>query len=116
MKKFKYICAAAVLISLGLSSCIKKFDPSSYAPPLSVNGYTSANQVATSNLVANWGFNGDLTDSVSKVAGIATGTSFSAGLKGYGSALQGANNAYAVSTVPPAVQALHSFTISLWVN
>src|ERR1700753_1356085 len=114
MRKIKIYAAAGILISLGLSSCIKKFDPSSYAPPLNINGYTASSQIASSNLVAHWGFNGDLTDSVSKVAGTANGTSFGTGILGQG--LVGGTNAYVVSDVPPAIQQLHSFTFSAWVN
>lgn len=116
MKKIFKFTIVAILAVGALSSCYKKFDPSSYAPPLNVNGYTAANQIEASALVAYWNFNGDLTDSVSKVAGVATGTSFTTGLKNHGQALQGANNGYVVSAVPPNIQALHSFTLSLWVN
>ncbi|MGZ3891084.1 MAG: LamG domain-containing protein, partial [Mucilaginibacter sp.] len=117
MKKlFNKNTIVVILAVCGLSSCYKKFDPSSYAPPLNVNGFTSADQIESSALVAHWGFNGDVTDSVSKTAGVATGTSFTAGLKNHGQALQGANNAYVVSAVPAAIQSLHSFTLSLWVN
>jgi hypothetical protein len=105
---------AAVLVGLGLSSCVKKFDPKSYAPPLNVNGYTSADQIAKSNLVAHWAFNGSLADSVSGVVGVAAGTNFSSGLEGQ--ALQGANNAYVVSNTPDGIKNLHSFTVSIWVK
>ncbi|WP_426670560.1 LamG-like jellyroll fold domain-containing protein [Mucilaginibacter sp. McL0603] len=116
MKKLFSIYTIALLItSIGLSSCVKKFDPKSYAPPLNINGYTSANQIAPSNLVARWGFNGNLTDSLATATSTtAVGTSYSAGL--LGQALQGASSAYALSDVPPAVQNLHSFTFSVWVN
>jgi Concanavalin A-like lectin/glucanases superfamily len=116
MKKlFNKYSIALLITTLGLSSCVKKFDPSSYAPPLNINGYTSANQIAPSNLVARWGFNGNLTDSLAtSTVATAVGTSYSAGL--LGQALQGANNAYVLSDVPTAVQSLHSFTFSIWVN
>ena len=95
---------------------MKTFDPKSYAPPLNINGYTSASQVATSNLVAHWTFNNTLADSISGTMGVATGTSFGQSFKGYGQALQGANNAYVTSAVPPNIQNLHSFTLSTWYN
>ncbi len=115
MKKlFNKYSIALLITSIGLSSCVKKFDPSSYAPPLNINGYTSANQIAPTNLVARWGFNGDLKDSLASTTATAVGTSFSPGL--LGQALQGANNAYALSDVPTAIQNLHSFTFSIWVN
>jgi len=103
----------ALLMGLGLSSCVKKFDASSYAPPLNVNGYTASSQIATSNLVAHWSFNGNLTDSVSKTEGVGTSTGYTNGL--LGQALQD-NSGYVVSDVPANIQSLHSFTVSLWVN
>ena len=105
---------AAIMIGFALSSCYKKFDASSYAPPLNINGYTQANQIATSNLVAHWGFNGDLKDSLSSTTGTDVGTSFTNGLEG--TALAGGTSAYVLSAVPTAIQNLHSFSISTWVN
>lgn len=102
-----------LLLSLALSSCVKKFDASNYAPPLNVNGFTASSQIATSNLVAHWSFNGNLTDSVSKTTGVGTNTGYTTGLLGQG--LQD-NNGYVVSDVPSNIQNLHSFTVSLWVN
>lgn len=113
--KFRLIPVLIVVaISALVSSCWKKFDASSYAPPLNINGYTSSSQIASSSLVARWGFNGDLKDSISGTTGVATGTSFANGLEGQ--ALQGADNAYVISKVPAAIQGLHSFTVSFWVN
>jgi hypothetical protein len=116
MKKFLNKYSIALLITgMGLSSCVKKFDPKSYAPALNINGYTAANQIAPSDLVARWGFNGNLSDSLSTATTTtAVGTSFTGGL--LGQALQGANNAYVLSDVPKAIQNLHSFTFSIWVN
>jgi len=105
-----------ILLSLGLSSCVKTFDPKSYAPPLNINGYTASDQIASTNLVAHWTFNNTLADSLSNTIGVGTGTSFSAGLKDHGLALQGANNAYVVTNTPPAIKSLHSFTFTVWYN
>ncbi|MCD8740882.1 LamG domain-containing protein [Mucilaginibacter roseus] len=115
MKKysFKNILGVA-LAGLALSSCQKDFDPKSYAPPLSIGGYTSAAQVAPSNLVAHWAFDGNLADSVSKTAGTATGTSFTAGIKGQG--LQGALNSYVIAAPSATITGLSSFTMTEWVN
>jgi hypothetical protein len=97
-----------------LSSCYKKFDAASYAPALSIGGYTSAKQIAPSSLVGYWGFNGSLVDSVSNNNGTNSGTTFTGGIKGQ--ALQTTGNSYVVYNTPAAVQNLHSFTISAWVN
>ncbi|RVT98532.1 LamG domain-containing protein [Mucilaginibacter limnophilus] len=99
---------------LAFSACQKKFDPSTYAPPLNIGGYTSANEIAPSNLIAYWSFNGDLTDSISGTAGTATGATFAGGVKGQ--AMQGADDSYVVSNTPTAVQNMSAFTVSTWVN
>jgi hypothetical protein len=121
MKKFKNKLTAGLFTGLAvaftLSSCQKKFDPKSYAPskPLpSFNGYSSSKQIESENLVAFWPFSGNLKDSLSSTTGVATGTSFAAGVEGQG--LQGASNGYVISNVPDAVKALHSFTITTWYN
>ena len=121
MKTIKNILITGLLtgavICLTLSSCQKEFNPKSYAPskPLpTFGGFGNSADIQSTNLVAYWPFNGTLKDSLSATVGVATGTSFAGGVKGQG--LQGANNAYAVSDVPAAVKALHSFTISMWVN
>jgi hypothetical protein len=120
MKTFKNIWIAGLIGSamiLSISSCQKDFNPKSYDPPKpppTFNGYSSSAEVATSNLVAYWSFNGTLKDSISGVAGVSTGTSFTTGITGQ--ALKGAENAYVISAAPPAVKALHSFTITVWYN
>ena len=100
--------------TLGLSSCQKDFDPSSYAPPLNISGYTSSKQVASANLVAHWAFEGSLTDSVSNITGTNTGTSFTTGIKG--KALQGGTNSYFLSAPTAKITGLKSFTLSEWFN
>ncbi|RXF68272.1 LamG domain-containing protein [Arcticibacter tournemirensis] len=114
MKSKIFNIAAAVVISFAASSCTDKFDPSTYAPPLSIDGYTSTKQVAPESLVAHWAFDGGLSDSVSQTVGTASGTSFASGVKGQ--ALQGALNGYVVSNTPEKVQKLTSFTITCWVK
>jgi hypothetical protein len=115
MKKLTNILITTTAFAcLGLSSCQKKFDPNSYAPPLNVNGFTASSQVAKESAVGYWAFDGSLIDSVSKVVGVNTGTSFSKGIKNQ--ALQGALNSYVVNTTAAAVAGLQSFTISFWVN
>ncbi len=120
MKTIKNILGVAFLgtaLVFSISSCQKSFDPKTYAPtkPLpTFGGYSSSKDIEPTNLVAYWPFNGSLADSLSTTTGVATGTSFTTGVKGQG--LQGANNGYVVSDVPAAVQNLHSFTVSTWVN
>lgn len=106
--------ASAVVIIFAASSCTDKFEPSTYAPPLTIDGYSSTKQVAPESLVAYWAFDGGLIDSVSQTSGTSTGTSFAAGLKGQ--ALQGALNGYVISNTPEKVQKLTSFTVTCWVK
>lgn len=112
MKKITYKLVAVSALVLGLSACQKKFDPSTYAPPLSIGGYTSSKEIATANLVAYYGFNGNAVDSVSNTTGTATGIGYTAGIKGQ--ALQGATNGYIVGTPPTSVTGLTSFTVTEW--
>lgn len=100
--------------SLMLTSCFKKFDPDTYAPPLNIGGYTSVKEISPSNLVGYWSFNGSYVDSVTGVAGTNKGTSFTPGIKG--SAMQGALNSYVLFTPGDGISKMQSFTITYWVN
>jgi len=111
--KTKYILFMAA-ITLGLSSCQKEFDPSSYAPALNIGGYTNSKQIASANLVAHWAFDGSLVDSVSNTAGTNTGTSFGTGIKG--KSLQGGTDSYFLSVPSAKVLGLKSFTLTEWIN
>lgn len=121
MKTIKNIFAAGLVtgtvMSLALSSCQKEFNPKSYAPPKpppSFSGYTDSKEIEPAHLVAYWPFSGDLKDSISGTAGVATGTSFTTGVEGKG--LQGALNSYVITAAPTAITSLHSFTASVWYN
>jgi hypothetical protein len=105
---------AAALISLSLAACQKSFDTKSYAPALNIGGYTAVKQIAASNLVGYWAFNGSLIDSVSNTSGTATGTTFTAGFEGQ--AMQGALNSYVLVTPSAAITQLKSFTATCWIN
>lgn len=100
--------------SLLLTSCFKKFDPDTYAPPLNIGGYTSVKEISPTNLVGYWSFNGSYVDSVSGVAATNTGTTFTPGIKA--SAMQGALNSYVLFTPGDAISKMQSFTITYWVN
>jgi hypothetical protein len=115
IKNLLMVSLTGVAIVFTVSSCQKGFDPKTYAPskPLpTFGGYSSSGEIETSSLVAYWPLNGNLKDSISGTAGVATGTSFTAGTAGQ--ALQGALNGYVITNVPPAVKALHSFTLTVW--
>jgi len=117
MKKSKKILlaiTALLLIGAGFSSCKKNKD---VALP-QIGGYNNADEVASSNLVAYWGFNGNYNESKANLTGTNTGATFaSAGVKGQ--AYQGSSSAssYVTYSSPGAALAsLQSFTISFWIN
>lgn len=100
--------------SMLLSSCYKKFDPSSYAPALSIGGYTSAKSIAPGNLVGYWSFDNNVTDSITNTAGTNVGVGFVNGIKG--AAMQGGVNKYVLFNPGSGIQNLQSFTVTSWVN
>lgn len=119
IKNTSLFTAIAVSV-IAISSCTKanrKDDfPAGDVPP-TAGGFSTSSQVAATNLVAYWGFDGDLKESVSGTTGTNNGMTFSTGLKGQ--ALQGAaaaNKAYATAVPSTGVRNLKDYTISLWVN
>ena len=98
-----------LICGLLLTSCYKKFDPKSYQPAFTINGYTSVAEIGAGSLVGYWAFNGNYVDSISNTAGTGANTSFTGGFKGQ--ALQGALNGYVVSPSSNAIKNLQSFTI-----
>lgn len=97
-----------------LTSCYKSFDPKSYQPQFTVNGYGSSNDIGSGSLVGYWAFDGSYMDSVSTTSGTGVNTSFTSGFKGQ--ALQGSSTGYVISDLPNAIKNLKSFTIDYWIN
>jgi hypothetical protein len=116
MKKILGISSMAIVGAMvfSLSSCYKKFDPKSYQPAFTFNGYTSVAEIGAGSLVGYWAFDGSYIDSVSKTAATGVGTSFTGGFKGQ--ALQGADKGYVISDLPNAIKNLTSFTINYWLK
>lgn len=110
----KKVLLPVLFLSTLLVSCYKKFDPASYQPPFTINGYTSSADIGKGSLVGYWAFDGSYIDSVSKTAATGVNTSFASGFKGQ--ALQGSANGYVISDVPNGVKNLSSFTIDFWIN
>jgi Concanavalin A-like lectin/glucanases superfamily len=108
------ICLPLLVIGGLLTSCYKKFDPKSYQPAFTVNGYTSTAEIGRGNLVGYWAFDGSYVDSVSNAVASGVGTSFAGGFKGQ--ALQGANNGYVISDLSTAIKNATSLTIDFWIN
>ena len=104
---------AVVAIIILFSSCYKKYNANDYAPLFVINGYSSVSEIAPTNLVAYWNFEGNLKDSISNTAATGTNTSFSTGY--VGSALQGATTGYAVADISTQIAKVNgSFTLSFW--
>src|SRR5258708_25929070 len=103
-----------VVCGVLLTSCYKKFDPKSYQPAFTINGYTSTAEIGSGHLVGYWSFDGSYVDSVSNTAATGVGTSFTGGFKGQ--ALQGAANGYVISDLPNAIKNASSFTVDYWLN
>ena len=97
-----------------LSSCYKKFDPKTYQPAFTFNGFTSVAEIGGGSLVGYWAFDGSYIDSVSKTVATGVGTGFTGGFKGQ--ALQGADQGYVISDLPNAIKNLNSFTIDYWLK
>jgi Concanavalin A-like lectin/glucanases superfamily len=116
--KNRYLKMMYVLSFTGLflTSCYKEFDPKSYAPPFTINGFTSVNQIRPANLIDYWAFQGGLTDSVSDAAGSNSGATFVNGFIGYGLGLNVSNSSYVTADPTNALKSVQSFTISFWVN
>jgi hypothetical protein len=117
--KTKYIklMLGVTLTGIILTSCYKEFDPSTWAPPFTINGYSSVNQIQPASLVAYWAFEGGLADSVSGVAGVGTKSTFVNGFIGKAANFSSVDKAYI--TFPPSsaiTTGLQSFTITFWVN
>ncbi|MEO7046375.1 MAG: hypothetical protein ABI091_13780, partial [Ferruginibacter sp.] len=73
---------AAVLV---FSSCTKFQRDDSFPigdPPPVTGGFTNSDEIAKSNLVGYWAFNGSLIDSVTGVSAVNHGATFEAGKKG----------------------------------
>jgi hypothetical protein len=117
MKK-KYLKLIYVLSfsALLMTSCFKEFDPNSYAPAFTINGFSSVKQIKPTNLKAYWAFQESLIDSVSSASATNSGTTFVNGFLKRAIGLDVANKSYVKFDANPALKGLQSFTISFWVN
>jgi hypothetical protein len=103
-----------IVCSTLFTSCYKSFDPKSYQPEFTVNGYASSGDIGKGSLVGYWSFDGSYVDSVSNTAATGFNTSFASGFKGQ--ALKGSGTGYAISDLPAALKNMSSFTIDYWIN
>ncbi|MBK8855044.1 MAG: hypothetical protein IPN10_13310 [Saprospiraceae bacterium] len=111
LKFFPFLLALGIAGSLvlGFSSC---GDDEDELPP--IDGYNSSDDVAKSNLISKWSFDGTLNETKSgKAPSSAVGNSFGTGIKGQAVTL---NNGYLKYPVSISGTIMPSWTISTWVN
>jgi hypothetical protein len=116
LKQFLLFLLAALLINI--SACTKAKYDDDYTkgdPPPIAGGYLNSREVAKSNLVAYWAFNGSYTDSVGGLTGTNSGTSFGPGQKGQ-ALLVGGSNYYLIGNPGTVVPSLNAYTVSFWMN
>lgn len=115
------IVATVALFAIGAlnTSCTKpdKSDdfPKGDPPPVS-GGFVNSSEVAPTNLVAHFPFEGNVADAKGAVTGGATNgnTSFIPGRKGQ--AYKGSANGFISYATPGPIATLTSFTVSMWIN
>lgn len=95
-----------------LGSCSK----SDSTPPLpAIGGYNSSSDVASTNLVAYWPFDGNFTETKQSLTGTNNGASFTTGVNGQGQAYQGKGSSNVFFSNPgTAFSGLKSVTVSAW--
>ncbi len=116
--KNRYLIMMSVLFVSGLllTSCYKQFDPASYKPKFTINGFSSVNQIKPANLAGYWAFQQSLIDSVSGSAGVNSGAAFTNGFIGEALSLNVANSSYVTFNPASSITGMQSFTVSFWVN
>src|SRR4051812_35914060 len=108
-KTINYLLASASMVALLIfAGCSKKND----ALP-AIDGFNNANEVASSNLVAHWTFDGTLNEDKSKSAPTKTvGNSFVTGQKGQALNLTQGYLVYPTIAALNTANALGSVTVS----
>lgn len=109
----------AVLCGILFSHCTKPDKSDDFPkgdPPPVAGGFVNSSEIAPSNLVAHFPFDGSVTDAKGAVTGGALNgtTSFIQGRKGQ--AYKGSTNGFISYTTPGPLASLTSFTVSMWVN
>ena len=118
-KKYNYLITAAffMLTSLLFSACNKADRGDDFmvgAPPPVDGGFVNSKEIAASNLIGYWAFNGSMIDSVTNTAAVNQGATFTTGKKGQ--AYQGSSTAFATFNPGAKLQNLKSYTIAFWIN
>jgi Concanavalin A-like lectin/glucanases superfamily len=114
--------AALLLLATGLinTSCTKADygdDFSKGDPPPVPGGFTNSSQVAATNLLAYWNFDGSNNETKSSTAPtVATNASFVTGIKGQALRLNAGYVLYPTISALSSTNAIASCTVSMWVN
>ena len=121
MKKWQannsYIWVALFMVCVIITSCQKSFDPNSYKPVYTIGGYSSSKEVAASNLVAYWAFEGSYIDSISKTQGTPNHVNAISFVNGtVGQAVEVASPGFINTNIATTVAGLQSFTYVCWIN
>ena len=110
IKNFKQIALFVLaIVAISFTSCK---DDDNKLPP--IDGYNNADEVASTNLVAYWGLNGDGKEAKSSTSPSKSDkSSFVTGKKGQALDLAGG---YLLYPEIASLNSLKSFTVSLWAN
>ncbi|MEO6231030.1 MAG: LamG domain-containing protein [Ferruginibacter sp.] len=106
-----------LLVALLFTACTKVERDDNFPkgdPPPVDGGFVNSSEIAKTNLIAYWAFNGSLIDSVTNTSAVNQGTTFTPGKKG--EAYQGSSTAYATFDPGAALKGLKSYTIAFWIN
>jgi len=112
-KTINYLIAGVTAVGVLTFGSCSKDDPK--LPP--INGFDKSNDVASSNLLAHWTFDGTNNEDKSGTApSTAVGNSFSTGIKGKALTLSQGYLLYPSINALNTANAIPSVTVSLWVN
>lgn len=115
--KAKHLISLLLSAIVTFSACTKADYGDSVVkgdPPPVPGGFTNSSQIASTNLVAYWNFDDNLTDNVTGKAATNVGATFTTGIKG--KAYKGSNTSYALFNPSTAIQNLQSFSVAFWIN
>src|ERR1043165_428750 len=106
------LASASVMALLIFAGCSKKDDT---LP--AIDGFNNSNEVASSNLMAHWTFDGTLAESKSNATpSKSVGNSFVTAQKGQGLSLSQGYLVYPTIAALSSANALGSVTVSMWVK
>lgn len=116
----KYIGSIAIMANVFIASCTKPDRSDDFPkgdPPPVPGGYTNSSQVASSNLLAYWNFDGTNNETKSGTApSTVRNASFISGIKGQALQLNAGFLLYPTIAALSSANAIPSCTVSLWVK